>query len=224
MRIIPVSTQALLEAQTLVTRDFMRITARVRATGVPIAQGFWSDVGPVNAQVIDAETGAITSYDFEGAGALIAIDPIPMVSNLTVQTVDVQFSQLDERINELMRTYDLRQAKIEIYRGEFDPATMVMVEPAVARFVGFVDGAPVETGAENSEGSVKLTCVSSAQELTRGNPDTRSHESQIVRAPGDDFLQDVTAVADLVIFWGSGGTVREATPAPDPGPSRSLSR
>ena len=213
MRIIPVSTQALLEAKTLVTRDFMRITARVRATGVPITEGFWSDVGPVTAQVVDADTGAITSYDFTGAGALISIDPIAMVSNMTVQTVDVHFSQLDEKINELLRVYDLRQAKVEIYRGEFDPATMTMVEPAAARFVGFVDGAPVETPSENSEGSVKLTCVSSAQELTRGNPDTRSHESQIVRAPGDDFFQDVTAVAELVIFWGSGGTAVAPSPA-----------
>ena len=92
MRVIPVSTQALLEAQTLVVRDFMRITARVRDTGAPVTEGFWSDLGDVSAQVIDADTGLATSYDFKGVGALIAIDPIPMVSNLTVQEVGVQFS------------------------------------------------------------------------------------------------------------------------------------
>lgn len=207
MRVIPVSTQAMLEAQTLVTRDFMRITGRIRATGEPITEGFWSDVGDINAQVNDAETGLVVSYDFKGAGALIAIDPIPMVSDLTVQTVTVRFSQLDDRINELMRLYDIRLAKIEIYRGEFDPATMSMVEPATPRFIGFVDGAPVETPAEGQEGVIALTCVSSAQELTRGNPDTRSHESQILRAPGDAFFKDVTAVGELVIYWGGEGSV-----------------
>lgn len=209
MRVIPVSTQALLEAQTLVVRDFMRITARVRDTGAPITEGFWSDLGDVSAQVIDADTGLATSYDFKGVGALIAIDPIPMVSNLTVQEVGVQFSQLDDRINELMRVYDIRQAKVEIYRGEFDPASMRMVEPATSRFVGFIDGAPVETPSEGNEGSISIKCVSSAQELTRGNPDMRSHESQQARAPGDDFYEDVTACGDLVIFWGRRGTVRE---------------
>ncbi len=209
MRDIPVNTQALLEAKTLVIRDFMRITGRVRATGDPITEGFWSDVGDVSAQVIDAETGLTVSYDFKGVGALIAIDPIPMVSNLTVQEVEVKFSQLDDRINELLRVYDIRQAKVEIYRGEFDPATGVMVEPAAARFVGFVDGVPVETPAEGGEGSVSIKCVSSAQELTRGNPDTRTDESQQLRAPGDTFYSDVTAVGDLVIFWGRAGSVRD---------------
>ncbi|KEJ93989.1 hypothetical protein SAMN05444149_108107 [Pseudosulfitobacter pseudonitzschiae] len=213
MRVIPVSTQALLEAQTLVVRDFMRITGRVRATGAPITEGFWSDVGDVSAQVMDADTGLPVTYDFKGVGALIAIDPIPMVSNLTVQEVEVKFSQLDDRINELLRLYDIRQAKVEIYRGEFDPDTWRMVEPAASRFVGFVDGAPVETPAEGGEGSISIKCMSSAQELTRGNPDLRSHESQQVRSPGDDFYKDVTSCGDLVIFWGKRGTVRDAAGA-----------
>ncbi|GAB5431209.1 MAG: hypothetical protein EpisKO_05790 [Epibacterium sp.] len=208
MRVIPVSTQALLEAETLVVRDFMRITARVRSTGEPITEAFWSDVGDVAATVLDADTGEPTVYDFRGVGALIAIDPIPMVSNLTVQEVEVKFSQLDDRVNELLRLYDIRQAKVEIYRGEFDTDTMQMVEPAQSRFVGFVDGAPVETPAEGGEGSVSIKCVSSAQELTRGNPDLRSHESQLLRSATDDFYKDVTSCADLVIFWGKRGSVR----------------
>lgn len=210
MRDISPSTQALLEAQTLVARDFMRITARDRATGDPVTHGFWSDLGDVTAQVVDADTGLVTAYDFEGAGSLIAVDPIPMVSNLTVQTITVQFSQLEERINELLRTYDLRQARVEIYRGEFDPDTLTMAEAATSRFVGFVDGAPVETPAEGGEGSISIKCVSSAQELTKGNPDMRSHESQQLRAPGDDFYKDVTTCGDLVIFWGRAGTIPPA--------------
>jgi hypothetical protein len=206
MRDIPVSTQALLEAKKLVSRDFMRITGRVRATGEPITEAFWSDLGDVSAWVMDADTGEPVSYDFKGVGSLIAIDPIAMVSNLTVQTINIQFSQLDDRINELLRVYDIKLAKVEIYRGEFNPETMTMVEPAASRFVGVVDGAPVETPAEGGEGSVAIQCVSSAQELTRGNPDERSHESQILRAAGDAFFEDVTTVGDIVIFWGRAGS------------------
>lgn len=209
MRIIPVNTQALLEADALVSRDFMRLTGRVRATSAPISEGFWSGLGEITAQVMDAETGLATEYAFTGVGSLIAIDPIRQVSNLTVQTINVSFSQLDDRINELIRLYDLRQARVEIYRAEFDPERMVMVEPAAPRFVGYVDGAPIETPSEGGEGSVTLNCVSSAQELTRSNPETRSDESQQVRAPGDRFFADVTSVADLVIFWGRAGSMRD---------------
>lgn len=209
-REIPVDTQALLEAPVLVSRDFMRITGRVRETGAPISEGFWSGLGDVSAYVMDANTGAPVLRDFRGVGALVGISPIPMVSNLTVHEVTITFSQLDDRVNELLRLYDIRQAAVEIYRGEFDPATMVMVGPAAARFVGFVDGAPVETPPEGGEGSVQIKCVSSAQELTRSNPDLRSHESQVLRMPGDDFYRDVTTVGDLTIFWGRAGTVRGA--------------
>lgn len=208
MRVIPVNTQAALEADTLVTRDFMRITGRVRATGAPISEGFWSDVGEVTAQVIDVDTGLAVSYLFSPAGSLIAIDPIPMLSNLTVQEIGAEFSQLDDRINDLIKTYDISQGKVEIWRAEYDPATMVMVAPAASLFIGTIDGAPIETPAEGGVGSVALKFISPAQELTRNNPDLRSHESQQDRAPGDDFYKDVTAVGDLVIFWGRAGSMR----------------
>lgn len=207
MRDISAATQALLEAQTLVTRDFMRITGRNRDTGAPVSDAFWSGIGPVTAQVVDPDTGLVGSVDFQGVGALIAVDPIPQVSNLTVQEIEVTFSQLDDRVNELLRLYSIKQAKVEIWRGEFNPETGRMVEAAGIRFVGFVDGAPVETPAEGGEGSVKIKCVSTAQELTRANPDLRSHESQQERAQGDDFFKDVTAVGDLVIFWGRPGKI-----------------
>lgn len=206
-RQISAATQALLEAQTLVTRDFMRITGRTRDTGAPVSDAFWSGVGAISAQVVDPDTGLIVSHDFQGVGALIAIDPIAQVSNLTVQEIEVTFSQLDDRVNELLRLYSIKQAKVEIWRGEFNPDTGRMVEAAGLRFVGFVDGAPVETPAEGGEGSVKVKCKSTAQELTRGNPDLRSHESQQDRAAGDDFFKDVTAVGDLVIFWGRPGRI-----------------
>lgn len=210
MRVFSASIQAALEAQTLVTRDFMRITGRVRATGAPITESFWSDFGDITAPVINPDTGAEVNYTFYGAGELVAMDPIPLVSNLTVQKVTVTFSQLDTRINELLRVYSVRQARVEIYRGIFDPVTRLLVEAAFPRFVGFVDGAPVETPAENGAGSVQFECVSHIQELTRSNPDTRSHDSQIARAPGDAFYQDVTSVGDLVIYWGrASGTVGE---------------
>jgi hypothetical protein len=80
---------------------------------------------------------------------------------------------------------------------------MTKAEPASSRFVGYVDEATLETPAEGGEGSFTLKCVSTAQELTRYNPDLRSNESQLLRAPGDTFYADTATVGDLTIFWGS---------------------
>ncbi len=206
MKNILPATQAALEARTLIVRDFIRITARERATGDFITEGYWNGVTPTNAEVVDGDTGEIAAYDFVGVGSLIQMSAIPMVCDLTVQTVTLKFSQIEDRINDLIRNYDVSQGKVEIYRGEFDPATMRMIEPATPRFLGFADGAPIKTPPEGGEGSVSLVCVSSAQELTRSNPDMRSHESQQLRAPGDDFYKDVTKVGEIEIVWGDKST------------------
>jgi hypothetical protein len=49
---------------------------------------------------------------------------------------------------------------------------------------------------------VTLKCVSTTRELTRANPDVRSHESQQARHAGDDFARDVGVVGDWELFWG----------------------
>ena len=202
MREIPVSIQAALDAQSLVTRDFMRITARDRVTGEPVSEAFWSGHRAVTAQVLDPQTGVAVSHQFFGAGDLISIDAIPGVSNLTIHRIGIVFNHISDRVDELLRKYDVKQAPIEIYRGVFNPDTMEMVAPAEPRFVGFIDDAPQEVPAEGQVGAVKMECVSNSQELTRKNTDTRSHESQQVRAPGDDFYKDTAAAGDKVIFWG----------------------
>lgn len=202
MRSFTAAEQAALAARTLVARDFMQVTARDRDTGNPVSDAFWSDVGKITVPVIDPDSGAAVETVFHGAGALVAIDPIPAVANLTVQRIEVRFSQIEDRVNALLRQYDLRQAKVVIWRGNYDPDTRLLLAPARVRFVGTVDGAPVETPQEGGEGSIKIECVSSSQEYTLSNPDTRSHESQQQRAPGDDFFKDVAVAHKWTIFWG----------------------
>lgn len=206
MRDLSPSVQAALEARTLYPRDFMRITARRRDTGAPVVEAWWSDLGAIEAQVENPYFGTVETVAFQGVGNLVSISAIPLVSNLTVQTVSVSLSQLDGRVNDLLRVYDVRQARVEIYRGLFNPAAGGMVAPASLRFLGFVDGAPVETPAEGGTGSVTLDCVSHLQELTRANPATRSDADQAQRMAGDTFFNDAPIVADLDIRWG--GRVR----------------
>lgn len=203
MRSMSAGNQTALAARQLVARDFLWIVARNRSTGAPESVGFWSDVGNVTAEVLDPNSGQIKSRAFYGSGTLIAISDIPYVTGITVQSVQIDMSQIDEIVEQAVRLYDLKQARVEIYRGLFDPNTRQPVAPAEPRFVGFVDEVNVKTPSENDAGSTTLTCKSHTQEMTRSNPDTRSDASQKLRDPTDNFYQDTVVVPDWELWWGS---------------------
>lgn len=201
-RAISVQNQAALDAGNLVARDFVWFVVRDRTTGVPVYDGYWSDVGTITAQVINPDTGGVDSRSWFGAGGLISISDIPLVSSISVQNVTITLSQVAGRVNELVRTYDCKQGRVEVYRGLFDPLTRNMVAPAFPRFVGYIDAAPITTPKEGETGDVSLTCVSHTSELTRTNPDTRSDASQRLRSASDDFYSDVAVVGEWQLFWG----------------------
>lgn len=202
MRSLSAENHAALQAGRLVPRDFLWISARTLDTGVPYEHGFWSDVGDVSAPVLNPNTGLSQTRNFEGSGTLISISDIVLVANLSVQKVTIEMSQLDPASEAIVRGYDLRQAGVEIYRGLFSPGTRQLVAPAFCRFIGYVDGSPIDTPEEGGVGKITLDCVSHSQELTRSNPDTRSHDSQRMRSATDNFYQDTTVVGEWEFFWG----------------------
>ena len=193
--------QAALEAGALEARDFIWFTVRHRSTGQPHSEGYWSDLWTVEATVVSPTLGPVTRT-WQGAGGLIGIGAIIRSASPVVQTVEVSLSQLDDRIGALIRDYDPRQGRVEVYRGLFDPATGNMVSPGFPRFLGFVDGVDVVTPAEGGTGSVKVTCRSHTQEFSRSNPATRSDADQRRRSATDNFYQDVSLAGELEIWWG----------------------
>lgn len=214
MRSISEENQAALEARALVARDFIWFIVKDRVTGNPVTDGYWSDVGDVSAQVIDPNSGGVVSRTFHGSMGLIQISDIPLVSNITVQTVQVRLSQVSDRIRDLVHGYECKQGQVQIWRGLFSPETRLMVSPAPPRFVGFIDNIDVSTPAENDDGGVMLTCVSHTQEMTRYNPDTRSDASQRLRSGSDNFYKDTTVVGGWQHFWGrKSGVVTSSQPA-----------
>lgn len=191
-----------LSARRLIPRDFIWFVVRDRDTGAPVTDGYWSGSGTVELEVVDPESGSPVARTFRAGGAFIKISDIPLVSNLTVQNVEVTLSQVSERINDLLRAYDCKQGKIQIFRGLFDPDTRALVAPAFPRFAGTIDEAPVTTPAENANGDVVLTCTGNTQELTRANPDTRSDASQKLRDETDDFYRHTPTVSEWQQYWG----------------------
>jgi hypothetical protein len=209
MRDISAANWTALQQRQLMPRDFIWFVVRDRITGAPVTDGYWSDVGEISAQYIDPDTGGVGSRTWAGAGSLIQISDIPLVSNITVQNITVTLSQVADRVNNLVRGYDCKQGRVEVYRGLFDPESRTMVAPAEPRFVGTIDEAPITTPRENESGDVTLTCTSNTSELTRTNPDTRSDASQRLRNAGDEFFVDAAVVGNWQQFWGrEGGEVR----------------
>lgn len=202
MRNLSPENYAALQARQLVARDFLWLVARDRSTGASFSYGFWSDVGDVQAMMLNPNTGLAEPRNFEGSGTLISISDIPLVANLTVQNVTISMNLLDYSVENFVRGYDLKQGQAEIYRGLFSPATRQLVAPAVNRFIGFINEPEIKTAKEGEESSVVLTCVSHSQEFTRYNPSTRSHEDQKKRDPNDDFFVDASTIGEREHFWG----------------------
>lgn len=203
MRNISAENLAALEARQLVARDFIWFEVRDRVTGAPVTDGVWSDVGNISAAVIHPDTGIPVTRNWYGSGTLIGVDDIPLVANLSVQNVTIRMSQVSEHVQTLVRQYDCKQGRVEIYRGLFSPETRQMVAAAECRFVGWIDQITIKTPSENEDGSVTLTCASHTQEMTRSNPSTRSHATQILRQAGDAFYTDADTVSEWEFFWGS---------------------
>jgi hypothetical protein len=193
---------AALAARTVVPRDFLWLEAKHRDTGAIVREGYWSDVGTIEAEVIGPDSGIAETRSWFGAGQLIGISPIPAVSNLTVQTVSITLSQIDDRIAQMIRTYDPKFGRVEIFRGLLSVDTRLMVAPAFCRYVGIIDQVEIETPEEGGEGAVLITASSHTVELTRTSAATRSDADQRLRSATDDFFADAAVVGTWKIFWG----------------------
>lgn len=202
MRTLATEVTDALAAGALVPRDFVWITARNRDTGAAQSWGAWSGLGNITADVINPADGQTVTRAFEGAGSLVTVGQVPMVTGLTVQTVQIQLSQIAAGAEQLVRGWDARRAPVQLFRGFLDPATMLLVSPAVCRFTGFVDEVPIVTPAEGGEGSITLICASHAQELTRGFTHKRSDADQRTRSATDGFYRHAATVGTWQIFWG----------------------
>lgn len=203
MRIISPQNQALLAAGSIVARDFIWFVVRNRTTGDPVSEGIWSGIENVNASVREPDLQIVTTRPFTGTGTLVSVDDVAMVSNLTVQNVTIDASQVSGDIERIVREYDCQQGRVEIYRGLFDPSTNQQIDAAECRFVGFIDEIEIDTPTENDAGSVKFQCVSHVQEVTRASAETRSTAYQYLRQANDDFFKDAETAPDWELFWGS---------------------
>ena len=86
----------------------------------------WRPRPAATVDVIDPDTGGLLTRTWQPAGGLITISDITLVSNLTVQKVEITLSQASGPVNQLLRAYDCKQGAVQVWRGLFDPANYRM--------------------------------------------------------------------------------------------------
>lgn len=184
-------------------RRFLYVRAKTRdVVPVPINIGLWTGDSDVTVAVMDGLTGLAENRAYFGVGSSLAIPKIPRVSDLTVQSIEVNISQLNI-VNQIMvRENNVRFAKVDIHEGIISPTTGLLVSPPEIAFLGEVDGDPIDTPQAGGEGSITLEIVSDAiRALTRINPAKRSDAYQSLR-DGDRFGRYGNLTERIKVAWG----------------------
>lgn len=216
------NTVAAATARTKRIRQLLWLVAKDRGTGLPVEQGFWNGTGSITTSVIDALTRVATSRTFAGLGSMAGLDEIQITSGLQVRDLSISLSQVDTAVAQAVRGYDLRLAPAQFYFGYQDLETGAFVDPPEPLMVGIISKAPIKTPPAGGAGAISITITSQLAELTIPNPAKRSHASQLLRDPVDDFYLNVAEVSAWRIPWGVsyGAVARESHPPGKPAPKR----
>ena len=202
MRLVDSATSDALSATLQVPRDFLELRARNRSSGAAITDFMWSGGTDVSAAILDPFTGSERTQLWHGVGHLVGVGPVMRVSNLTITRTIIRLSEVSQRVNDLIRAYDPKYGTVILYRAFISPETRKFVSPGRARFVGQIDNIVFTDPAEGDTGGVEVTCKSRMQDLTRGNPATRSDSYQRLRKSNDTFRKFVAAIGQRKFSWG----------------------
>lgn len=195
-----------LDVRSLEVRYYLRVVAKDFSTNDPVEGGFWTGTGTKAVTVLDADSLTEVSYSFIGSGTISKIPQIPLTSDISVREVTISLDANNIAVHNFTRGNNLRFATAQLYRGLLNLDTQILLSPPHPILNGFVDGAPVSTGAVGQDSTVDLKIVSTTRELTRASTELRSGSSQRLRDATDAFYDDVGTVASREIYWGQKGT------------------
>jgi hypothetical protein len=185
----------------LVIRDFVTIRAKDRTTGDIEELCLWNGFVPITAPVTKPSDGSSDSRVFQAAGTLLSVQSIPAGMQTEVRTIRVRLSKLSPVALNIIRTYDAKMAPIEIHRGLFDTESHQLVDPALCRFDGYINNAPIKTPKAGSEGYIEVECVSRSRILTRTSGMLFSMET-LKRRSSDLFGKYLDVSGAWRIWWG----------------------
>lgn len=203
MRDYDAATIAYLNArQGTIERKFVYFIGKNRTTGEQEEVGFSNLPYTVTIGVISGKTGVLVNRDYVGAGALLDVDDVDDVSDLTIRQLSINLTQTNSAVNNAIRGYDTRNAWVEYHKGLFKLDTRNLVAPPMPSFSGFLNKSPIKRAKVGSSGGVQVTAVSRVRELTITNPAMKSDEYQQFRFPGDRFRKYSSVAGLWPVSWG----------------------
>lgn len=185
----------------IVSHALVYVEARIRGTRTLAPLGLWTGDDHEDFTI----GGQRRTYY---ASSVLDVPPIRTEIGLSVNRLRLGLSSVSAAVEQLIRGYDVKGARVQIHRAEYDDDGNLIAAPERI-FKGWVNGAPIVVGAiENSDGmmitpgSASLECVSNTRMLTIHGSRTKSHEIQRQRQ-GDEFRRYATASASATVYWGS---------------------
>jgi hypothetical protein len=197
MRTYDAATLAYINAhEGIVARHLIWVIAKNRSTGLDETMGLWN--GEYDTQfTISSEV-----RDYIGAGALLAFEPIRSGIGLDVQIHEFSLSGISSDVQQLVRGYDTRLAKVEVHRAVYDLDTNALVSEPMRILKGWVNEINFQTGAEGQESSVTLSVANASRALTRTLSAFRSDAAQKAQYPNDRFREYTDISYSVEVKWG----------------------
>lgn len=176
-------------------------SVKERGTGNPVGRGIWDGSEDLNYTVVSGVTGLPEARAYYGA-ALLSVGDIVCTTDMTVQSVTINLSQIADVAQQLIRQYNARLARVEIHTLYMHPETGMPVGELLD-WVGEIDKAPVKTPAIGGEGSIAIKTVSDIMSmLTRVNGRKSSFEDQRKHADGDEWSKYASTAGTWDVNWG----------------------
>ena len=169
---------------------------RNRLTGDAVPIGVWT-----GSYTRDFSINGL-SRTYAGAGAVLNIASVVTAIGTEVRTQRVTLSSLFPEVEELVRQHEAARAPCEIHRACFDPTTLELIEEPHRLFKGRIARAPITRPEVGGLGTVELSLVSSARDLTRRLTAKQSDASQR-RRDDDRFMRHADVSGEIDVAWGA---------------------
>lgn len=188
-----------------VERKLVWFVVKDRLSGAPVGRGIWDGSEDLSFTIASGLTGQNEARQYYGA-TLLSVGDIACTTDMTVQSVSIDLSQIADVAQQLMRQYNARLALVEIHTLYMHPETGMPVG-ALLDWVGEIDKAPIKTPRIGGEGSIAIQTVSDLMSmLTRVNGRKSSYEDQKKHGNGDEWSKYASTAGSWKIPWGQKST------------------
>lgn len=197
MRSYDASTLTYINARAgIVARHLLWVIAKNRSTGEAETMGLWN--GEQEAEfTIRGETRT-----YIAAGAFLGFEEIRAGTGLDVQIHNFSLSGISSDVDQLIRGYDSRLARVEAHRALYDLNDNTLVAEPIRVLKGWVNHITFVTGENAGLSDVTMSVASASRALTRTLGAVRSHAAQQAAFPDDDFRKHVDISRAVGVRWG----------------------